>query len=154
MKKTEEMLRLERDMNRDPELLEKLDAEIRRIVEAKEAESDGEAIAKAAAALGYAITAEELERSAAEMEAVDDDELESVAGGLEPYDKSRADEDCWYDYTCPTVGRTEHGEDEYGHNAWCWTGWHCTMATLHTQTEKKVTCFADYLCVMAYHHDD
>ena len=156
MEKAEELKRFEHDLKESADLRAKLEKEIRRVFEAKEATSDGEAIAKAAAELGYTITREEMERAAADLEAVDDDELESVAGGadIEPYDKSRADEDCWYDYTCPTVGRTEHGEDEYGHNAWCWTGWHCTMATLHTQTEKKVTCFADYLCVMAYRHDD
>ena len=128
MKKTEEMLRLERDMNGDPELREKLDAEIRRIVEAKEAESDGEAIAKAAAALGYAITAEELERSAAEMEAVDDDELDGVSGG-------------------------EIGQDEHGHDLWCVVSWHCYTALRHTETEnKEAACFKDYLCPFAYHH--
>jgi len=53
MKKTDEMLRMERDLNGNPELLEKLDAEIRRIAEAGEAKCDGEALLKAAAALGY-----------------------------------------------------------------------------------------------------
>ena len=147
MKKSEEMLRLERDMNGSQEFREKLEAEMKRIAGAGEAKSDGEVIAKAAAALGYAVTAEELERSAAELEAVDDDELESVAGGLEPYDKSRADEDCWSDYTCPNVGRC-YDEDEYQHDSWCLTAWHCTMATLHTESKaKSITCFSDYLCV-------
>lgn len=53
MKKTEEMLRMERDLNESQELREKLEAEIKRIAVAKEAESDGEALLKAAAALGY-----------------------------------------------------------------------------------------------------
>ena len=52
MNKSKEMLRLERDLNEQPELREKLEMEIRRIAEAGEAESDGEAMVKAAAALG------------------------------------------------------------------------------------------------------
>ena len=132
MKKTEEMLRLERDMNGDPELREKLDAEIRRIVEAKEAESDGEAMAKAAAALGYTVTPEELERSAAELEAVDDNDLDTVAGGL---------------------ALDEADEDENGHDLWCVTAWHCYTVTIHSMTEdRNAACFRDYMCRVLYHH--
>ena len=44
--KSEELQRLERELNEQPELKEKMDAEIRRIAEAGEAESDGEAMVK------------------------------------------------------------------------------------------------------------
>ena len=78
--KSEELQRLERELNEQPELKEKMDAEIRRIAEAGEAESDGEAMVKAAATLGYTITLEELERTAADLEKLDDDELETAGG--------------------------------------------------------------------------
>ena len=81
MSKSEEMLHLEHDMSEKPELREKLEAEIKRITEAGEAENDGETLAKAAAALGYTITPEELERFNADFEKLDDEELDTVAGG-------------------------------------------------------------------------
>ena len=74
------MLRLERDLNEQPELKEKLEAEARRIAEAGEAENDEEAAVKAAAALGYTISPEELERYSADLEMLDDEELDTVAG--------------------------------------------------------------------------
>ena len=73
------MRRLERNLNEQPALRERLDAEFRRIAEAKDAKSDGEAMVKAAAALGYAITMEEMERAEAGLEQVDDNEMDSVA---------------------------------------------------------------------------
>ena len=81
MGKSEELQRLERDLKEQPELREKLEAEIKRIAETKEAESDGEAMVKAAAALGYTITPEELDRSAVDLEKLDDDELDAAGGG-------------------------------------------------------------------------
>ena len=80
MSKSEELLRLERDLNEQLELREKLEAEFNRIAEAKEAKCDGEAMVKAAAALGYTLTLGELERSAADLEKLDDDELDAAGG--------------------------------------------------------------------------
>ena len=82
MDKSNELLRMERDLNGHPELREKLDAEIRRIADAGEAQSDGEIAVKAAASLGYAVAAEELERAAADLEKLSDDELDASGGGL------------------------------------------------------------------------
>ena len=62
MKKAEELKRFEHDLKESADLRAKLEKEIRRVFEAKEAESDGEAIAKAAAELGYTLTREEMER--------------------------------------------------------------------------------------------
>ena len=81
MGKSEELQRLERDLKEQPELQEKLDAECRHVFEAGEAQSDGEAMVKAAAALGYTITPEELDRSAVDLEKLDDDELDAAGGG-------------------------------------------------------------------------
>ncbi len=75
MSKSEEMLRMKLDMNEQPERKEKLEAEIKRILESGEVENDGEAMVKAAAARGYTITLEELEHAAADLEELDDDEV-------------------------------------------------------------------------------
>ena len=148
MKKSEEILRMERDMNENPELREKLKSEVRRIAEAGEAECDGEALLKAAAALGYTITLDEQDRAAAELEAVDDEELSKVAGGMHPTIDVPIDEWCMSDYDCFSSWHTNR-EDEEGHNEWCLTGWHCTVATLHSDTESKdVACFSNDLCAV------
>ena len=49
MGKSEELQRMERELSGQPELREKLDAEIKRIVDAGEAACNEEAVAKAAA---------------------------------------------------------------------------------------------------------
>ncbi len=127
MSKSEELLRLERDLNEQAELKEKLNAEIRRVAEAGEAQSDGEAMAKAAAALGYTITPEELERTTADLEKLDDDELEASGGNAFTRKKK---------------------EDEYGHTEGCVVTWHCSTAFLHTETESTdVACWKDHKCV-------
>ena len=148
------MLRMERDLNGNPELREKLDAEIRRIAEAGEAKCDGEALLKAAAALGYTITLDEQARAAAELETVDDEELSKVAGGIAPTPPDPIDEWCMSDYDCFSTWNTKN-EDEEGHNEWCLTAWHCSVATLHSDTEsEEVACFSNYLCAVVYHHRD
>ena len=140
MSKSEELLRLERDLNEQPELQEKIDTEIRRIAEAGEAECDGEAMAKAAAALGYTITLEELERAAADLEKLDDDELDA-AGGMDPADES---------YREQAERRAKIiGKDEYGNYTYCFGPWHCYAAMLHTETVvRNVRCWNDYRCAM------
>ncbi len=128
MSKSEELLRLERDLNEQAELREKLDAEIKRIAEAGEAESDGEVMVKAAAALGYAVKAEELERAAAELEKLDDDELEAAGGSGQTKKKK---------------------EDEHGHSNKCLAAWHCYAAFMHTETKSKdVVCWKDHRCTL------
>ena len=128
MDKSNELLRMERDLNGHPELRKKLDAEIRRIADAGEAQSDGEAMAKAAAALGYSITPEELERTTADLEKLDDDELEASGGNAFTREKKT---------------------DEYGHDEGCVLTWHCFAAFLHTEAESKdVSCWKDHKCVV------
>ncbi len=82
MSENEELQRLERDLNEQPELKEKLETEIKRILEAGEAENDGEAMVKSAAALGYTITPEEMQRFTADLEPLDMNELDAVSGGF------------------------------------------------------------------------
>ena len=140
MGKSEELQRLERDLKEQPELREKLEAEIKRIAETKEAESDGEAMVKAAAALGYTITLEELERATADLEKLDDDELDA-AGGMNPADES---------YREQAERRAKiNGRDEYGNYTYCGGAWHCYAAMMHTETVvRNVRCWTDYRCAM------
>ena len=128
MVKTEEMRRMEEDMNSSAELREKLDAAVKRIVGEGQIGSDGELFEKAAAELGYKITAAELERFAAEQEEIDPEELEQAAGG-------------------------KMNEDGDGHDAWCVFGYHCYTALVHTTPNEKnevTTCWKDYRCGFVY----
>ena len=126
--RSSEIQRLERDLNERPELKEKLDAEFKRIAEAKEAKNDGEAMVKAAASLGYTITVEELDRAAADLEKLDDDELEAAGG-----DKMM---------------------DEEGRDGTCTLSWHCFTVLKHTEVKAtNVACWEDYTCAAVYKDD-
>ena len=81
MGKSEELQRMERDLSEQPELREKLYADIKRIADAGEAASNGEAVAKAAASLGYTIAPEELERTAADVAELSESDMEQVSAG-------------------------------------------------------------------------
>ena len=83
---------------------------------------------KAAASLGYTVRPEELERAAADLEKLDDDELEAAGGkGF----------------------RKEKKTDEHGRLEWCVAAWHCFVATLHSETESTdVTCWKDHRCIL------
>ncbi|MDO4539093.1 MAG: hypothetical protein Q4B54_13095 [Coriobacteriales bacterium] len=125
-----ELSRLEDDLEKDEGLRKKLDEAARRIAEEGKAGSDVEAISAAAAELGYDVSVADLERASAEGADVDDAELELVAGGFGTK------------------------EDEYGHDVWCFTAWHCTAATLHTETKShEVACWSDYMCFFVVNHD-
>lgn len=124
MKKSEEMLRMERDLNAQPELQKKLEAECKRITEAGEAQSDGDVMVQAAAALGYTITLEELERAAASVQELDPDELDA-AGGM----------------------KLAYITDEHGHDGWCWAAWHCYGILRHTSsTTPRLACWSNFDC--------
>jgi hypothetical protein len=95
--------------------------------ECKACGSKAEAISLAAGAAGFEISPEELERATAEAQELDEVELKKVGGG----------------------GNAKDDEDEYGHDVWCWIGWHCYTVTLHTQTEsKRASCWSNYDCVL------
>ena len=88
-----------------------------------EAASDGEAMQKAAAELGYEITLEELEQAWAAGQELDEKELASVAGGLYEND----DEWCVMIHSCYTVA-------------------------FHDREGKANACWSDYSCAVVYHH--
>lgn len=81
MGKSEELQRMERDLSGQPELREKLDAEIKRIIDTGEAVCSEEAVAKAAASLGYKIAPEELKCAVADSEELSESDMEQISGG-------------------------------------------------------------------------
>ena len=81
MGKSEEMQRMERDLSGQPELQEKLGAEVKRIVDAGEAASEEEAVVKAATSLGYKITPEELKRAVADYGELSESDMEQISAG-------------------------------------------------------------------------
>ena len=149
--KSEEMLRLERDM--DEQLKEKLDAEIKRI--SGEAQSDGEAMVKAAAALGYTITIEELERSVADLEQLDDDELDASGGNTDHFsDKFTINEEAKKERRrqCGHAEKASYSKDENGHKGSCTFSWHCSITWKHTESNSKdVMCLTNYACHVVVH---
>jgi len=130
MSKTPEMMRMEADLAASEALREKFDAAMKRIAEAGEAQSDGEAFEKAAAELGYQITAAELERLSAENEEISPDEMEQAAGGFGTHDSDT-------------------------HDDFCFVAWHCFGIVCHTKANEgneRVACWSDYNCMAINHH--
>ena len=120
MSRFEEIKRFDAALNASEELRRDFEGACARIAKEGEARSDSEIMAKAAGELGFNISAADLERSAAELQELDLDELENVAGG------------------------TDDGKDTF-----CITAWYCFTAALHTDTQSKdVSCWSDYKCVI------
>ena len=128
MSKAPEMMRMEADLKASEALREKFETAMKRIAEAGEAKSDGEVFEKAAAELGYQITAAELERLSAANEEISPEEMERATGG-----------------------ERKGGEDGDGHDNNCLTAWHCLAIACHTTPSKgneNVDCWKDYNCIL------
>ena len=131
--KSETIKRFEEALSADESLRNKFEAAIKKITDEGTAQSDGEVMVKAAKELGFEISIDEMERFFAEMQEIDDNELENVAGGR----KIKFDEGS---------KRT----DEYGRNLYCLGLWHCYTGFLHTDTEsKEASCWKNYSCILA-----
>ena len=89
---TENVRKFEKDLRGNGELQKKLLEELAKIVKEKSAESDAEAMAKAAHALGYDFTVADMEKANAETQELDSEEMEQAAGGW-----------CFADYDCYTA---------------------------------------------------
>ena len=89
---TENVRKFEKDLRGSKELQKKLVEELKKITEEKSAESDAEAMAKAAQALGYDFTVADMEKANAETQELDPGEMEQAAGGW-----------CFADYDCYTA---------------------------------------------------
>ena len=89
---TENVRKFEKDLRGNEELQKKLYEELVKIAKEKSAESDAEAMAKAAHALGYDFTVADMEKANAEARELDPEEMEQAAGGW-----------CFADYDCYTA---------------------------------------------------
>ena len=114
IKMIENAKKLEKALKEDKELAAKFEAELRRIVQEKDAANDGEAFVKAAKAVGFDMTVADLEKATAETQELDPEEIGNSAGGtcFVNYDCYAAffhdtpDEQgtaCLWDYTCIEV---------------------------------------------------
>ena len=102
MSKSENIKAFEAALKEDKDLRETYEAALKRISKNKEASSDGEALVKAAAEVGFPLTMDALERKQAENEELSDHDLEMVSGGT-----TSSDTFCWVDYSCDYIYRTE-----------------------------------------------
>lgn len=148
MSHSDELKRFENDVKANTELQKKLDQAIQRIKEQDQVYSDGELIVQAAKELGYDISITALEQVKAEAEQLAPDELEAVTGGVDNRYQRMCPENqgfrCILEY---------HGlfEDEHGHDANCWTVWHCHAVTLHMDSkDKDAACWSNYDCMIVH----
>ena len=88
----ENVRKFEADLRGNEELQKKLYEELVKIAKEKNAESDAEAMAKAAQTLGYDFTVADMEKAHAEARELDPEEIEQAAGGW-----------CFADYDCYTA---------------------------------------------------
>ena len=89
---TENVRKFEKVLRESGELRRRLAEELKKIAEEKSAESDAEAMAKAAQALGYDFTVADMEKANAEAQELAPEEMEQAAGGW-----------CFADYDCYTA---------------------------------------------------
>ena len=78
---TENVRTFEKALRESEELQHRLAEELKKIAEEKSAESDAEAMAKAAQALGYDFTVADMEKANAEAQELAPEEMEQAAGG-------------------------------------------------------------------------
>ena len=115
--------KLEIALKENKELAAKFEAEILRIAKEKDAANDGEAVVKAAKAVGFDISIADLEKAQAETQELDPEEIESSAGGW-----------CWADYDCYTAFFHDTPNEEG--NA-CWWDYDCKTVHNPEGTVKK-----------------
>ena len=111
---TETVRKFEKDLHRNEELQKKLFEELKKITEEKSAESDAEAMAKAARALGYDFTVADMEKANAETQELDPEEMEQAAGGW-----------CFADYDCYTAWNHDSPDQE---GSACFSDYECLTA--------------------------
>lgn len=104
-----------------------------------EPKNDSEALSIAAAKMGYTFSAADVARAAAEVQELDEAEMDQVAGGAD-------DDSCWTDWWCLVAYRSDV-EDENGHDLICAIAWHCLTAAMHTETNNRgAACWSNYRC--------
>ena len=106
--------KFEKDLQGDEELQKKLFEELAKITKEKSAESDAEAMAKAAQALGYDFTVADMEKANAESQELAPEEMEQAAGGW-----------CFADYDCYTAWNHDTPDQE---GSACFSDYECLTA--------------------------
>ena len=97
----ENVKKFEQALRENKELAEQFAGELKRITEERSAGNDAEAMAKAAQALGFDLTAADFEKASAETQEIDPEELQQTAGGF-----------CWGDYDCYTIYHHDTPDDD------------------------------------------
>ena len=115
---TENVREFEKALREREELRKKFEAEFKRIAEEKSAESDAEAIAKAAQALGYDTTVADIEKAQAEIQELDPEEMGKAAGGWTEGSW------CFADYACYTAWNHDSPDEE---GFACFTNHNCLI---------------------------
>ena len=156
---SEELKRFEEDLKKSAEAREKLEVLFGRIVKEGKAQSDGEAMVLAAKEMGYQITLADLDKKAADAEALDTEEMERVTGGatdLNVYYESKNGEeiakrnDCTVNYACDYIWNQQL-VDENGHNTWCLAYYNCHTVLSHGSDDQNTSCWSNYKCMMNSH---
>ena len=98
---TENVRTFEKALRESEELQHRLAQELKKIAEEKSAESDAEAMAKAAQALGYDFTVADMEKANAEAQELAPEEMEQAAGGW-----------CFADYDCYTAWNHDSSDQQ------------------------------------------
>ena len=89
MGKSDNVIKFQEAMKTDPKIQKAFDDALKRIIVEKSAESESEALTKAAREVGFDVSLEEIERLYAGKQEMKDDDLDRVAGGW-----------CWFDDAC------------------------------------------------------
>ncbi|MBE5970767.1 MAG: hypothetical protein E7242_11110 [Lachnospiraceae bacterium] len=114
MGKSENIIKFEEALKKDPEKMKAFEEAQKRIFDEKSAKNDGEIMVKAAKEVGFDITIEEIDRSIAEKQEIDDELLDEVVGAA----------GCTFDYSCHYVFK--HGKDQNIEDL-CFDDYNCFM---------------------------
>ena len=128
---TENVRKFEKDMRGNEELRKKLFEELKKIAEEKSAESDAEAMAKAAQALGYDFTVADMEKANAETQELDPEEMEQAAGGW-----------CFADYDCYSAW-THDTPDQQG--SACFSDYECITLYHESKVDELINKVDEFI---------
>lgn len=130
---TETVRKFKEALQENEELRKQFMEELKRIAAAKEAESDAEAVAKAAMALGYDFTAADYEKANAETQELDADELAAISGGDDSF--------CLVDYACFLA--LKHNTDRRVKDEACARDYQCVYVYRRGFCMKREGCSVD-----------
>lgn len=121
--------KLEQALRADKNLADQFTAQLKQIGEEQSAQNDAEAYAKAANALGFELTAADLEKAAAEAQQLDMEEVDSLSGGV------GEEEWCLFDYACYATWK--HPKHKDGDLEPCWSDYGCITVRHHCAYEAN-----------------